>query len=77
MERKDPDDTNKTLLGNVHEFVGGAEQHDDMTLLTLNFEPKPIEISNPFKVHFKNDVLRLRSCIKLLSFFCAQSFPKL
>ena len=78
MERKDPDDMNKTLLGNVHEFVGGAEQHDDMTLLTLNFEPKPIEISNPFKVHFKNDVSEIAKLHQVIELFSrAQSIPEI
>ncbi len=45
-----------SVIDDIETFADTAPQHDDMTVLMMHYHPKDMEIPNPFKVHFINDI---------------------
>ena len=46
----------QTVIDDIEKFADTAPQHDDMTVLMMHYHPQEMEIPNPFKVHFTNDI---------------------
>ena len=53
----------QTVIDDIEQFADTAPQHDDMTVLMMHYHPQEMEIPNPFKVHFTNDISEIASCI--------------
>lgn len=72
-----PRDMLAMVRGDVGNFVGGAEQSDDITLLCVEWKADTMDIGTELGVHFNNEIAEIEKLHQVLKMFgSANSIPE-